>query len=42
MIYMMDPSPMYAANVTAVITDFVSQTTDTQNGFSSPHIILLY
>jgi len=42
MIYLVDPSPKYAAAVTAVLTDFVSQTANTQNAFSSPDVILLY
>ena len=42
MIYLMDTSPMYAAAVTAVTTDFISQTANTQNAFSNPHKILLY
>ena len=42
MIYLVDPSPTYAAAVTAVMTDFVSQTANTQNVSSSPEVILLY
>jgi hypothetical protein len=42
MIYVVDPSPTYAAAVTAVMRDFVSQKANTQNAFSSPDVILLY
>jgi hypothetical protein len=41
MICLVDPSPTYAAAVTAVMTDIVSQA-NTQNAFSSPDVILLY
>jgi hypothetical protein len=42
MIYLVDASPTYVAAVTAVMTDFFSQTANTQNAFSSPDVILLY